>query len=289
MMYLIFFWLFFLFSYIGNAEILDLTLDLNRTNEQFVTNGTTNNETISDFSTLNSLKFNKILSAESTCSRKLQNKIKYPNCCSSIVTIFETEKICNYKMDLDKPLKENNIEIERELSEIKQYYDYHCNNSEYQFLVSKNITVDDIYNCVEYNGLVTRAPNNVTQDLDDIKLEGNESAIDTQRALQLNGWMNSFGLPRISSNTLLSQSRFTEGSFMGSNSGQNCSPLLSLIFVRVCNSICNANNDSSSGRSSIPIFCLRDCQPFAKFACLRGCRTFGCNVDIYTCMELMCQ
>ncbi|QOY42925.1 Uncharacterized protein cpbgf_2003050 [Cryptosporidium parvum] len=291
--------IFFLLPFIGRTADPDLKFkNLNESKKGLVKEEppfatsvkmSENNETISDFSILNSSKFNNILSAETTCSRKLQNKDKYPNCCSSIVSIFETERICNQKPQIDKSLNESNGEIARELSEIKQYYDYHCNNTEYQLLVSKNITSDDVYNCMRYNELTTRSTNSTLQELDGIKLKDSESIVDNQRALQITGWMNSFGLPAISSTTMLSQSRFTEGSFMHSSGGQNCSPLLTLIFVRVCNSICNANNDSSSGRASIPIFCLRDCQPFAKFACLRGCRTFGCHVDIYTCMELMCQ
>ncbi|KAH8581678.1 uncharacterized protein ELE39_001808 [Cryptosporidium sp. chipmunk genotype I] len=298
MMYFDFFLVFLLLPYIGKAETPDLSIkNLNEYDggstkkPSFVTSVeiNENNKSIPDFSILNSTKFNNIFSAETTCSRKLQNKEKYPNCCSSIVLIFETERICNHKTEVNKPLNESNAEVERGLSEVKQYYDYHCKNTDYQFLISKNITLDDVYNCMRYNELTTRNPNDSSQELDGVKLKNNESTIENQRALQIGGWMNSFGLPSISSTTLLSQSRFTEGSFMHSNAGQNCSPLLTLIFVRVCNSICNANNDSSSGRASIPIFCLRDCQPFAKFACLRGCRTFGCSVDIYTCMELMCQ
>ncbi|KAJ1608431.1 hypothetical protein OJ253_1925 [Cryptosporidium canis] len=223
-------------------------------------------------------------STESTCSRKLQRK--YQNCCSFIVSAYEIEQICNRRHQEEKSLNESSAEVERELSEIRHYYDYHCNDTDYKLLIANNITLDDIYNCMRYNGMVT---NNLSLNLEKIKLDGKEPTIEEQRALQLTSWMNHFGLPSISSNTILSQSRFTEGSFLHTGGGQNCSPLLTLIFVRVCNSICNSHNDSSSGRSSIPIFCLRDCQPFAKFACLRGCRTFGCSVDIYTCMELMCQ
>lgn len=237
------------------------------------------------------MKFSRILSAELTCSRKLQNKDKYPNCCSSVVSIFEIEKMCNHQLKIEERfLNESSPEIERELLEIKQYYDYHCNDTEYQFLLSRNITLDDIYNCMRYNGIITRdSSNNSTQSLEDIQPESGESTAEQQRALQLYSWMNHFNIPKISSSTILSQSRYSEGAFLHTGTGQNCSPLLTLIFVRVCNSICNSNHDSSSGRSSIPMFCLRDCQPFAKFACLRGCRTFGCSVDIYTCMELMCQ
>ncbi|KAK9174056.1 hypothetical protein CmeUKMEL1_17135 [Cryptosporidium meleagridis] len=298
MLYFEFLLIFFVLPFIGRAVDPDLNFkNLNESNKGLAketffassveTNGS--NASISDFSILNSSKFNNILSAETTCSRKLQNKDKYPNCCSSIVSIFETEGICNQKPQIDKSLNEGYEEIVRDLSEIEQYYDHHCSNTGYQLLVSKNITSDDVFDCMRYNELTTRSTNSTSQELDEINLKDNESIVDNQRALQISGWMNNFGLPAISSTTLLSQSRLTQGSFMHSNGGQNCSPLLTLIFVRVCNSICNANNDSSSGRASIPIFCLRDCQPFAKFACLRGCRTFGCNVDIYTCMELMCQ
>ncbi|KAF7458017.1 hypothetical protein HWI79_1583 [Cryptosporidium felis] len=251
-------------------------------------------EVKSELSVLNSSKLGRIQNAEIICRSKLGDADRYPNCCSSIVSIFETEKLCDTKFELDKPFPGNNKELERELSEIKIYYDRNCNENEYNLMISRNITTEDVYNCMRFNELKSRSlhSGNLVQSssMDELNFtENNNETVENQRVLQLSGWMNHFGLPSVSGNTILSQSINTEGSFMHSNTGRNCSPLLTLIFVRVCNSICNAHHDSSSGRSSIPIFCLRDCQPFAKFACLRGCRKFGCSVDIYTCMELMCQ
>lgn len=226
---------------------------------------------------------NNTVSAEEICSNKWKHINKRKSCCSSIVSIFETQKICNERLLFEISNKDKEIK-NKELIEALNYYDLFCNNTDYMELVSNNITTEDIYNCMNFN-----IKTNSTLESKNNNDSTNNSKDERERNLQLSGWMNEFRLPVGSGPNLLAQSISTEGSFLLASGGPNCSPLLSLVFVRVCNSICNSHHDSSSGISSIPLFCMRDCRPFSKIACLRGCRKFGCSVDLYTCMELMCE
>ncbi|KAH8740219.1 hypothetical protein FG386_001494 [Cryptosporidium ryanae] len=231
-------------------------------------------------------EFNEILKAEEVCLSKLnsiyENRNNNLSCCSFVITIYENNEICDIRLLYENNMINNDIISNNHVKQMKPYYDNYCNKKEYTYLIYNNITISDYNNCIKYNELKSE------DTMSYLDYKNKETIPIIKRVLQLNGFINHFNIPSASTH-IMSQSISTQGSFLHSEVGTSCSPLLSLIFVRVCNTICNSHHNSSSGRNSIPLFCIRDCQQFSKYACLRGCRKYGCKVDLYTCMELMCQ
>ncbi|KAK6590903.1 hypothetical protein RS030_111852 [Cryptosporidium xiaoi] len=231
-------------------------------------------------------ELNEILEAEQNCLNKLNNndENKYNNlsCCSYVIAIYENKEICNKRLLYENSILNKDQVQNHRILEMRAYYNNFCNNRDYISLIYNNITTNDYNNCIKYNELKAE------KTIDYLYYQDEEVLTIKNRILQLNGFLNHFRIPSASTH-IMSQSISTQGSFLNQEIGPSCSPLFSLIFVRVCNTICNSHHNSSSGRNSIPLFCIRECQQFSKYACLRGCRKYGCKVDLYTCMELMCQ
>lgn len=71
------------------------------------------------------------------------------------------------------------------------------------------------------------------------------------------------------------------------NSGP-CALTLSMYFIKTCGGVCNVNRPPIAGVSSIPVSCMSQCSQYSKDFCIVGCKRYGCSVEYYDCMDLLC-
>ncbi|KAL7065764.1 hypothetical protein ACR3K2_37880 [Cryptosporidium serpentis] len=195
-------------------------------------------------------------------------------CCPHILSIAISKEICLlapklYSEDI------NDIEIlERQYKECDLIYS-----------IAQNETwIDDnlIYNCVKFSLNSIDKGKNITETLNNTKIYQDD------RNLQLSGFLNHFGIPTLAAGLSTSSSLLSEGDFLAQHAS-SCSTLLSLHFVRICSAICERRGGIGTGRTTVPQICLPSCQHFAKRACIRGCKRFGCPLSYDRCIDYMCS
>ncbi|KAK9174055.1 hypothetical protein cmbei_2003040 [Cryptosporidium meleagridis] len=67
-----------------------------------------------------------------------------------------------------------------------------------------------------------------------------------------------------------------------------CALTLSMYFIKTCGRACNVNRPIVAGVSSIPVACMSQCSQYSKDFCMVGCKRYGCSVEYYDCMNLLC-
>ncbi|EEA08554.1 uncharacterized protein CMU_030430 [Cryptosporidium muris RN66] len=206
-----------------------------------------------------------------TAVNKGNDSIK--KCCPHILSIAISKEICLLAPKLyNKDIHDVEI-LERQYKECDLIY-----------AIAKNETwIDDnlIYNCVKFS------LNSIDKG-EDIKEKLNNTEIHKDdRNLQLSGFLNNFGIPTFAAGLSTSSSLLSEGDFFAQHFS-SCSTLLSLYFVRTCSAICEGRAGIGTGRVTVPQLCLPYCQNFAKHACIRGCKHFGCPLSYNRCMDHMC-
>lgn len=85
----------------------------------------------------------------------------------------------------------------------------------------------------------------------------------------------------------LISSESTLGNYEFNSSGQ-CALTLSMYFIKTCGRTCNVNRPPVAGVSSIPVSCMFQCSKYSKDFCMIGCRRYGCSIEYYDCMNLLC-
>ncbi|KAJ1608430.1 hypothetical protein OJ253_1924 [Cryptosporidium canis] len=103
---------------------------------------------------------------------------------------------------------------------------------------------------------------------------------DQKRSLKLDVGFLPTPLSLISSESSLGNYEF--------KSNGPCALTLSMYFIKTCGRACNVNRPPVAGVSSIPVSCMSQCSQYSKDFCVAGCRRYGCSVEYYDCMDLLC-
>ncbi|KAF7458016.1 hypothetical protein HWI79_1582 [Cryptosporidium felis] len=174
-----------------------------------------------------------------------------PNCCQSLVVNLELGMLCS---------KAEKLREGRPNHSLDNYYDETCSpvralkllrDKESELLISSCVMV------VEY-----------------LQVHGHK------RNLQFNVEFLPTPLSLISSGSTL-------GNYEFQGNGP-CALTLSMYFIRTCGRACNSNRPPVAGISNLPVACMEDCEQYSKDFCMVGCKRYGCSIQYYDCMNLLC-